>query len=107
MVASISPWKGGGYERNYMYSVRVAREEKRWRRHKKCTVSFCAYAGFPDRHLEACGASADQLLKGSTIQLLALHERMSQPVKLIFVLTQHRLRHLIAFAEQALHLQID
>ncbi len=56
---------------------------------------FCTYAGFPDRHIEACGASVThflvsyQLLKGGTIQLLALHERMSQPVELIVVLTQH------------------
>src|SRR5437588_6734781 len=50
---------------------------------------------------------AYQLLKGGTIQLLMLQERMSQPVELIVVLTQHRLRHLIALAEQALYLQID
>src|SRR5258708_13446476 len=50
---------------------------------------------------------AYQLLKGGAIQLLALLERMSQPVELIVVLTQHRLRHLIALAEQALYLQID
>ena len=52
--------------------------------------------------LRAC-----QLLKGGTIQLFTLQERMSQPVELIVVLTQHRLRHLIALAEQALYLQID
>ena len=52
--------------------------------------------------LRAC-----QLLKGGTIQLFTLQERMSQPVELIVVLTQHRLCHLIPVAEQALHLQID
>src|SRR5260370_42549633 len=40
-------------------------------------------------------------------QLLAFHERKSQPVELIVVLTQHRLRHLIALAEQALHFLVD
>ncbi len=32
----LSPLKGGdGYVRNYMNSVHVAREEKRWQQHKK------------------------------------------------------------------------
>jgi ABC-type uncharacterized transport system ATPase subunit len=47
------------------------------------------------------------LLKGGTIQLLALYKRVSQPVELTVVLTQHRLRHLIALPEQALHLTRD
>src|SRR6266849_3074434 len=50
---------------------------------------------------------AYQLLKGGTIHLLALHERKSQPVELIVVLTQHRLRQLIALAEQELHFLVD
>src|SRR5260370_37558451 len=45
---------------------------------------------------------AYQLLKGGTIQLLALPERKSLPVVLITVLTQHSLLDLIPLAEHPL-----
>src|SRR6266702_2780611 len=99
-----------------MKSIYVEREEKRWRWHKNVKPLFCTFARFPDppsRGLRSINKAhfpvshTYQFLKGRTIQLLMLQERMSQPVELIVVLTQHRLRHIIALVEQALHLQID
>jgi hypothetical protein len=98
--------------RNYMNSVRDEREEKRWQEHKNVQSLFVPTLAAliailrPVEHQHPCPGllHAYQLLKGGTIQLLALHERKSQPVELIVVLTQHRLRHLIALVEQALHL---
>src|SRR5207302_4623376 len=99
-----------------MKSIDVEREEKRWRWHKKCKASFldlCSFPGCPSRGRRSTSSPFPdlshtyQFLKDSTIQLLMLQERMSQPVELIVVLTQHPLRHLIALAEQVLHLQID
>ena len=45
IFTSLSALEGlGGYVHNYMKSVRLEREEKRWRQYKKWKVSFCTTA---------------------------------------------------------------